>query len=351
MKKSLMNGALFLITLLLGGCSPQFPVLKSARISPVDIGITDTLHFVDIALSPDGQTIVKAHVRLVNLETGEECEPFRNYEGFPIRNLMLDIGGWSSEWRYLGVTDRDYDMKTRTTLFVNRVIDTQTQSVYVVPGQVFWSWSPFNTGTYLTRQDGDVGVLGVYNIHEPEDKFVPLDGMQQYDFTQERDVAGSGDLLWSKRVDLPIAELAPLKTGAATNMAWRNLVIRSYYDFAIPGERQYQLTLIDDPAAHIVGAIFDPTGEYVLVAEWECPYTDTAHCSDLQVPPVLDGITDSLLTLIQWRTSQRKVLLRLSEIDSQGVIASGDLYWSADGSTILVGRINAPFIVLKVGYP
>ncbi|MFO3797188.1 MAG: hypothetical protein ACK8QZ_07895, partial [Anaerolineales bacterium] len=181
--------------------------------------------------------------------------------------------------------------------------------------------------------------------------FIPLDGSVQYDFTQETNVAGSGEYLWSKKVDLPIAKLSPLWSGTAENMVWRNLAIISFFDYKRPDEWKYQKILIENPSSHIVSAIFDPSGEYVLVAEWKCAYTDTSHCSDVDFPPVLDGITDSIFTLIHWRTGKKHELFRLSSIDPQNVIASGDLYWSADGSTIVLGRIHASLVVLKVKYP
>ncbi len=348
MNRNLIKSVL-IVALLLSSCVPHFPAMQNAYISPINVDIFSTLHFLEIALSPDGQTVTHECGRQIDLETGTESYPFQNYAGSPkyMACFIHHVESWMPNGRYLGVAQNEFDSTTNTIRYRNWIIDTETQTVQIVAGRIFWAWSPFNTGSYLTRNEDSEWVLSVYNL---DDQSAPilLDGTHQYDFTQEDEVGGTGYYLWSKRLDLPVAELAPLWSGTAENMRWSNLVIISLFDPAIPGERKYQQTLIDDPAAHIVGAIFDPTGEYVLAAQWECAYTDVSHCSDLKVPPVMDGITDSVLTLIRWRTGESRELFRLSAIDAQNVIASGDLYWSADGSTILIGRIGASFVVLKV---
>ncbi len=349
MKKNITKYFLLMVLFLLGGCTPQFPAIQNTYVSPLDLGIVLTLHGLNLALSSDGQTIVLRCGEQIDLETGTESYPYQGYAGTPkdMYCFIHDVRSWSSNGRYLGVTEFVYDSTTNLSKDLNWVIDTQTQTVQEVPGRIFWAWSPFDTGRYLTRNEDSKGVLSVYNLNDQSTPIL-LDGTHQYDFTQEDKVGGTGYYLWSKRLDLPVAELVSPLSGAAVNMRWKKLVIWSFFDPGLSGERKYQQTIIDDPAAHIVGAIFDPTGEYVLVAQWECAYTDTSHCSDLEIPPVLDGITDSVFTLIRWRTGESRELFRLSTIDAQNVVTSGDLWWSADGSTILIGRIGASFVVLKV---
>lgn len=362
MKRIFVEFFAVILALLLSGCGPKFPTVESAYISPVNIRITPGF----FALSPDGKTITIEEKcgEQIDLQTGN-ITPYP-YQDYTNQTGSLDkkfciinrIGGWSPDGRYLAITEREYDQATMTVRDRNRIIDTRTRTIQSIPGQGFWVWSPFNTGTYLTRSEWPVGVVGVYNMYEPKsfEAFTLLDGSKQYDFTQEIEVGGVGEYLWSKRLDIPIAWLTPLRDGKAVNMRWRNLAIESFFEPGFPVESKYQLTLIDDPTSHIVGAIFDPSGEYVLVAEWECAYTDTSHCNDTVIDPphpsvVLDGITDSVFTLIHWRTGKKRELFHLSSIDPQNVIASGDLYWSADGSTIVLGRINASLVVLKMKYP
>lgn len=348
-------------SLLMAGCASRFPAVKDVYISPFDNDTVSTFHFANMAFVPDGQSVVLECGEKVNLKTGMKTYPYENYTGnIPSKRCFINnIGGWSSDGRYLGVASYLYDADAELgSITINYVLDTQNRTVQQVPGEIFWGWSPFNTGNYISRKKDSKGTLGVFNMND-QSLFIPLDGTHEYDFNQYDDIAGVEDVLWSKKLDTPIAELTPLWSGVATNMRWRNLVMRSYYEPTLPGERKYQKTLIDDPKAHIVGAIFDPTGEFVLVAQWECIYTDTEHCSDVKferpsgsitLPPShkLDGITDSIFTLIHWRTGESRELFRLSEIDPQNMITSGDLRWSADGSTILVGRIGASYVVLEV---
>lgn len=350
MKTNHIKYFLMAILLLLSGCAPQFPTLENAYISPLDIGISDTLHFLNLALSPNGQMVTDVNLKQFDLETGIESKPYQNYtDSNDFLKWINDVGGWSPDGRYLGVAGIVYDKITDTTQNQVRIIDTQAHTIQEAAGDVLWEWSPFNTGSYMSRRQDATkdDVLSVYNLHN-QNSPIPLDSTYQYDFTKENQVGGNGLHLWSKKLDIPIAELAPLWSGTAENMTWRSLAIISFFDHAIPSERKYRLTLLDDPSAHIVGAIFDPTGEYVLVAQWDCVYTDMQHCSDINIPTITEGITDSVFTLIRWRTGESHELFRLSTVDAQNIIASGDLYWSADGSTILVGRIQAPFVVLKV---
>jgi hypothetical protein len=352
----------FVLASLLSACSSRFPVLQSVYVSPVDIGTSFTHLFSGtyyFALSPDGKTINRGEHcgEQIDLQTGSVYQyPYNNYTNLTVSKqirfcVINDVGEWSPDGRYLAITENEYDAATNRVHDRIRIIDTKDHTILAVPGERFWMWSPFNTGTYVARDESEKGILGVYNMYHL-DRFLPLDGSVQYDFTHETDVGGNGEYLWSKRLDLPIAELTPLRSGSAHNMVWSNVVILSFFDPSLRGARKYQKVLIDSPTSHVVGAIFDPTGEYVLVAEWICAYTDAEHCSDAGFgPPVLDGITDSVFTLIRWRTGEKSELFRLSSVDAENIAASGDLYWSADRSTIVLGRINASLVVLKVRYP
>jgi hypothetical protein len=336
--------------LLLVGCAPQFPAVQSAYISPMNEipqvvgGLYD-----GPALSPNGQFVTFPYARQVNLENGVESYPYKDYAGFPSNlNLVHYSGRWSPDGRYFGLAGTEYDKATNTIRDQVRIIDTQTRSVQKAAGDIFWGWSPFSTGNYISRRNDEKGTASVFNLKN-QDSSIPLDEINQYDFTQESQVGGSGKYLWSRKLDIPIAQIGAWTSEKTKNMRWGNITIKSFVEPAtIQTYLQYSLTVFNDPAAHIVNAIFDPTGEYVLAAQWECADTQAIHCSDIPNPPVTENVTDSIFTLIRWRTGESRELFRLSTIDEKNIIASGDLAWSADGSTILIGRFNAPFVVLKV---
>ena len=95
----------------------------------------------------------------------------------------------------------------------------------------------------------------------------------------------------------------------------------------------------------VVSWVMDPTGRYVLLVVWERTAVPTGEREFST-----DYVTDSVLLLIDWRTKTSREWLRLSDSDTSRIVAR-DVAWSADGSTVLVPRQDAPPLVLKVKYP
>lgn len=104
-------------------------------------------------------------------------------------------------------------------------------------------------------------------------------------------------------------------------------------------------------------SIFDPTGEYILVAveERTHPPTPAQEMTPQQkYEYYYDSayVNDTVLMLVHWRTKEHVELLRLSQygqVQSHAILS--DMSWSADGSTIFIPRKNEPPLVLKMKYP
>ncbi len=299
--------------------------------SPVDTAIQyGSLEYG--AISPNGKSVdlvIGGNLKQFQLDTGQVKNVFDEYPDFSTyRDTLIGLGGnfdWSPDGKYLAVTG--YTSLNKEPIFL---LNPQTHTITEADKRAdgFQLWSPFNAGRYMASLVNDDWAVFDLKGSAP----VPLHW--QYDFRQEKEVGGTGRYLWSKSLDIPVA----LLEGDA---------IISFADPMDYGHPSYSVTFLNNPQ-HLVGEIFDPTGEYVLVAQWECADTETVKCSNSAIPPVTDNVTDTVLTLIRWRMGERYELFRLSQIDPKNVVASGDLAWSADGSTILIGRYEAPFVVLKV---
>jgi hypothetical protein len=328
---------------LLSGCGPRFPTVQRAYVSPVSANV-DHIHAFFSTVSPDGQTIdlwdwTDRGLKEYQLDTGEEKYVFGEYPDFlTYRDALITPGNldWSPNGEYLGLEGWFDD---RITPGVNRhpafILDPNARTINRADKSAsgFQYWSPFGTERYLAGiiDDG----WGVFDMKGS----APVPLKQQYDFRQEKEVGGTGRYLWSKARDIPIASF--YGTG---------IVISSFAD--LTKEPEYNVTVLNyDPDTPYIEAIFDPTGEYVLVAQWKCANTETVKCSGSVIPPVTENVTDSMLTLFRWRTGEKYELISLSQIDPKNVVASGNLLWSADGSTIVIGRYNASMIVLKIKYP
>jgi len=156
-------------------------------------------------------------------------------------------------------------------------------------------------------------------------------------------------------LNIPIAEVsqinpvnfsgttAPQEVGINLLLGNENGEIES--DFS-----SYVRKFVSSPPDNIVDAKFDPTGEFILIVQWKCSQSDIEQCSLYPGKEYFDNIIDTALILIHWRTGEQKELIRLSQIDTQSVIANYS-EWSVDGSTIFISRKDAQPIVLKVKYP
>lgn len=221
------------------------------------------------------------------------------------------------------------------------------------------SWSP-ESNRFLLAQSRIIMDYPSFNLVSH-----PLD--YPVDFRKIKNIYGSSNILWDKESNLPIAEVAtscdecifPLDADFPNLQAKTYLEIRS---LDIPELRETttpfrERLLTFDWITGIYYPIFDPTGEYILVAieERTSPPAPTREMTpqqkyDYYYDPKY--VKDTVLMLVHWRTKDHIELLRLSQygqVQSHAILSN--MSWSADGSTIFVPRTNAPPLVLKVKYP
>lgn len=194
---------------------------------------------------------------------------------------------------------------------------------------------------------------------------VPYPSDYPIDFRKVKNIYGSSNILWDKDNNLPIAEVAtscdecvfPLDVNFPNLQAKTYLEIRSLDVPSLQGTTapiKERLLTFDWPTSPYF-AIFDPTGEYILVAveKRTLPPTPTWEMTPQQKYEYYYDpkyVVDTVLMLVRWRTNEHVELLRFSQYGPvQGVLS--DMSWSADGSTIFVPHKNAPPLVLKMKYP
>lgn len=347
--------ALLIISVFLSGCKPQLPSVEKAYVVPQ----TDTAYrffeVSNLALSPDGQSLTLENLTQVQLESGSGSHPFDNYK-FPSPEIILHSGplGWSPDGRYLATTyandDRVHPDANRYPIYI---YDTQTQTVVMANelASGFQHWSPFNTGNYFAG-DLTTGNWGVFNITNA--KIISLD--KNIDFREEKEFRATDRYLWSKELDIPIAVLSILPTidenGNKTEK--RQTVIISFSNQANYENPDYSVLVPTAPTNNLIDSIFDPTGTFILTLQYECYNDIQIQCPKDNLFSLIDlnNVSDSILTVTNWRTGEQKELYRLSQIDAEHVIASQwGLAWSSDGSTIIAGREDSTPVVLKLSYP
>lgn len=190
------------------------------------------------------------------------------------------------------------------------------------------------------------------------------------DFRKVKNIFGSSNILWDKDNNLPIAEVV---TGCEGCISWDNpnfpnLQAKTYLEI-----RSLNVPALNDTTTPIrdrlltfdwiTGGyfpIFDPTGEYILIAIQEGTSPPPPPTSTKEMTPqqryeyYYDSkyVKDTVLMLVHWRTKEYIELLHLSQygqVQSNAILS--EMSWSADGSTIFVPRRNAPPLVLKIKYP
>ncbi|MCJ7434119.1 MAG: hypothetical protein MUO77_11585, partial [Anaerolineales bacterium] len=244
---------------------------------------------------------------------------------------------WSFDGRYLGKLADHYEPTSVSPVSkVTYIFDLQDNSF-----RRFDTWShsfsPFNSDQILT---GD----GVYNLKNGTiTPFSP-----EYDFRQEKEFrATKYGLLWSKNLEIPVAEFNNLPNDTPDDVS-EEIAIESYF-YANPESRNYSIRTgikLETHGGHRTRILIDPSGEYILIIEWQC--NDKGVPCNNAYPVNADSVYDTVLTLVRWRTQERQELIRLSEIDPQNVVAFGDMEWSADGGTIFISRKDALPIVIKL---
>lgn len=327
--------------LLLTACLQRFPRVTSFYISPFNLTAQEGKFYTPLALSPNGEEILVSGRYLTNIMTGEREDLYQRFnigENITIKHndLLGNVGYWSFDGRYLGIPAEHYEPTSISTLgSVTYIFDLQENTFQSFEG---WSsdFSPFSSNQILRDN-------GVYNIQDGTT--IPF--LPDFDFRQEQESGTTYvfNRLWSKKLGIPVAELHTLPYNAPIDSDIE-IAVESFNPEA-PGNPKYSFPsgFVSKHPNQLAGIFFDPTGEYILVTEWQC-YESQISCEIY--PFNTDAVYDTVLTLVRWRTQEQQELVRLSEIDPEDVIAYGYMAWSADGSIIFISRKDASPIVLKL---
>ncbi len=363
MKKIFSYVLPFLLIAFLMGCAPRFPMVESYYVTPAKWDRIPDL----FALSPDGEYATYPDVGFIQLTTGEESRPHADYKNLNFEGYMGSDGleAWSPDGRYFTVSTL-YDDRTpganRDPLYI---FDNRERTAKKLPDTArlgVW-WSPFNTEHFMAQYfyNNEYAGLGIFDT---QGSLISLVN-EEVDFRNETELRGNGNDLWSKALDRPVASMQTFvsKSFLPTNPPFptppverSGLVIGSIYidSFAYPMDYEkpkYRFPIMEDtPLNGNVGFIFDPTGKYVLLAQWQCADANFTHCTNDSVMNI-SNVTDTVFTLLDWRTGEKQEIFRLSKIGDGYVAGSAPVAWSADGSTIIIGRHNSQSVVLKIKYP
>lgn len=352
MKKqtSLKNGITafaVLLSILLSSCQAKKPV-SFPMISEVMVLDREGESFGDYAVSPDGLSYYSNYGGKVDIHSGKVV-PVDNYvctRNGPIRLSPNEryLAG-SNNFTGMGI----YDIKEEKCY--------QPENAYEL--NPVESWSP-ESNRFILAQRRIIMDFPSFNQ-------VPYPPNYPFDFRLFTNIYGHNNILWDKNTNFPIAEAATGCDGCVygTDPNFPNLQAKTYLEIRsldVPTLRETttpirERLLTFDWITGVSYPIFDPTGEYILVAVEEriLPPTPTQEMTpqqkyDYYYDPKY--VKDTVLMLVHWRTKEHIELLRLSQygqVQSHAILS--DMSWSADGSTIFVPRRNAPPLVLKVKYP
>ncbi|MBT7072155.1 MAG: hypothetical protein HN855_10350 [Anaerolineae bacterium] len=344
------------VGMVLSGCSASFPKVTSYYVSPVcEKQLWGRSPF---ALSPDGQFVTCANNTFLEIDTGEELQLFLGYTLTPNEYMGLPIRSeWSSDNRYFGITTLFDDRTPGANRNPVYIVDTNQQTIKKMPDSIrdFVMWSPFKTGHFVSQYYPEkTDISDGFKLFDIQGNLLSTIE-EEIDFQEEAVIGGNDSFLWSRELDRPIAFLevgvmesedtsAPSLSTLQPNTRICNLYIKS---FAYPINHEnpaYRVLVAENMCSgDNVDVLFDPTGVYLLQVQWER--------SDLETSDVdLSTVTDSVGTLINWKTGEKYELFRLSQFDTENVVASRPVAWSADGSTIFISRDNAPPLILKLDH-
>jgi hypothetical protein len=284
----------------------------------------------------------------IDLQSGTQSRPFDAYIPADWNKTYHQIY-WSPEQNQLiaetSTSSPDFSLSNPVFL-----LDIKSQQINELSGiNEIYQWSPFGKRLLGKPRQVNLPFWQVYDLDQQS--FVSLPS-ERFDLSKEKNVGGAWIYLWSKELNVPIAEIrqinpvnftgdtVPQEVGINLLLGNKNNEIES--DFS-----SYAKKFTSLPPDNIVDAKFDPTGEFILVVQWKCSQSDVKQCSLYPGKEYFGNITDTTLILIRWRTSEQKELIRLSQIDTQSVIANY-AEWSTDGSTIFISRKDASPLVVKV---
>lgn len=318
MKKTHLFTILVFALFFLTACAPRFPQVDAYYISPFELTDREKLLNKSLALSPDGNTILVGSDDIVRLESGEQ-EDLNLYGRIESdsHDIFTDFGFWSFDGRYLGMQAQHYVGRDPVG-YVTYIFDLLDNTF-----RRFDTWSnsfsPFNSYQILTSE-------GVYNLNDGTT--IPFS--PNYDFRQDKEFRSTKyGVLQSKNLGVPVAEINTLPYTLPSNAPDKidtELAIETYF-YANPDSRNYSILTgikFNAQSNGRVRVLLDPTGEYILIVEWQCN-DDGIPCG--MHPLNADKVYDTVLTLVRWRTQERQEL---------------------NGSTIFISRKDALPIVLKV---
>lgn len=336
---------LFTLVIVLSSCqinkAVQFPQILEVK--PLDF---DGESFGEYAISPDGQYFYTDTGGKTSVEN-KGIIPLDNFLCSGNAPIRLSPNGLylSGSTNYAGMGI--YNLQEEKCY--------QPENAYQL--NPVESWSPESNRFVLAQSRIIMNYPSFSQVPYPPDYLI--------DFRKVKNIYGHDDILWNKDNNFPVAEAAtgcdgcvfPLDTGFPNLQAKTYLEIRS---LDVPALRETtnpireRLLTFDWPTSPYF-AIFDPTGEYILVAveKRTLPPTPTQEMTPQQKYEYYYDpryVVDTVLMLVRWRTKEYVELLRFSQYGPvQGVLS--DMSWSADGSTIFVPRKNAPPLVLRLRYP
>jgi dipeptidyl aminopeptidase/acylaminoacyl peptidase len=327
------------------GCSQEFPVVSSVYISSYSPKINDAP-----ALSVDGSYVVSRDFRQIDLKSGEETNPYNEYISPEWKfDNFVNLLQWSPDGSQLAFATNKLDslLGFDNTFYVYYINSHNLVEHHKIG--TFYQWSPFGGRLLAKPVKSPSSSWQIYDLESQE--FIPITH-QKIDIAKEKKLKGSGLFLWSGEANVPIAEIfqinpinfdnqkKPQEIGITILFGDKNGAIDIDYG-------SYAQIFLSTPPDNIVDAKFDPSGKFILVAQWKCASTDIRQCSLFPGEEYYKSIVDTSLTLVDWRTGDNKELIRISQIDPKNVIAL-NVEWSADGSTIFISRLNANPIVIKL---
>jgi hypothetical protein len=342
MKRFLFLFAFLICLLILTSCTSPFPSVVSIDISPFAWG-ANVERDRAYALAPDGSSLIFKDLTQINLLTGKESYPFEDYT-YQTPTLNPRPISWSIDGRYLAVLG--WRNSSTSSLAPIYLFDTQNRSVSQLGADIQTSlvWSPFENHTFIAATSKG---YFLFKIDDP----TPVSIDTIVDYTQYHEFGGTseaGAMLWSKELGHPVSALLWIPPPKSNELepTMQELYLGSYSPTHYGEEKNLTYTGYSISGEKMLNWRFDPTGEYVLIAEWECAEEKPGQCDS----KYSEYVTDTVFTLIRWRTQERQELFRLSSIDPQHVSAY-DFVWSSDGSTLIVGRKDASTVLLRIKYP
>lgn len=326
----------------------EFPTIDSTFVVP-----HTPEAYVSAVILPDGKYLTLDNLTQIELQSGEISRPFDTYLSEEWQNSHhIDRMIWSADGRYLILETHLTGSVLPPVDGLVYIIDTQDQTVSdsLDVGPIL-TGSPFGERILADPQKLTFAFWQVYDINTRD----AIAGTSEIHSIEKEKVGGSQAFLWSQKLNLPIAaivQINPINFSGNVDKqeVGINLIFSDENGVLQEDFSSYSSKFVSLPPDNIVSAIFDPSGEYLLIAQWKCSGSASKQCSLYPGKEYFDNIVDTAFILLRWRTGEEQELIRLSEIDPHNVVAQ-DIEWSADGSTILVWRKDAPPVVLKIKYP